>query len=155
MPVELYFATRRVYQPDEVIQLAHSPHLANAHPDWHVMEDAFEAARPAALHSRKTSRYACSTIEDCLTYYAAQPGGHVRRIYKVLMEDPTSVPMALAGRGLHHSANPAILAEIATEYWTKERHEWEYLEYLAPQMKVVAVHGVGLLSATHDIILLL
>jgi hypothetical protein len=53
------------------------------------------------------------------------------------MNDPVSVPMALTGRGLHHNAAPAVLADIAQEYWAQQRHEWEYLEFIAPEMGVI------------------
>ena len=53
------------------------------------------------------------------------------------MNDPVSAPMALTGRGLFHHNSPLILADMAKEYWTKQRHAWEYLEYLAPEMRII------------------
>ena len=54
------------------------------------------------------------------------------------MDDPVAVPMALTGAGQKHHASAATLALIAQEYWTKTLHDWEYLEYLALEMTVVA-----------------
>ena len=140
MLVQLYFATSRAYLPGQILRVpagAQAYHLGNAAAEWLAMETAFEAARPATHHSRMTSRFACETMEDCLTYYGPQAGGNVKRVYRVFMNDPVSVPMALTGRGHHHHASPATMAAIAQEYWEKQQHAWEYLEYLAPEMGVI------------------
>ena len=114
MLVQLYFATRRVYQPGDIVRFAHAPHLNGAAPSWLAMEAAFDAARPAGHPSRMNSRFACESMEDCLTYYAPQPGGTVgKRVYRVFMNEPVAVPMALTGRGQHHHAGPVILSAIA------------------------------------------
>ena len=141
MLVQLYFATSRVYQPGEIVRLptgTQAPHLNVAAASWLAMEAAFDAAKPAGHPSRMSSRFACETMEDCKTYYSPQSGGAAaKRIYRVFMNDPVAVPMALTGWGQHHHVVPATLVAIAQEYWAQQLHAWEYLEYLAPEMGVI------------------
>ncbi|MBA4191485.1 MAG: hypothetical protein C0467_26195 [Planctomycetaceae bacterium] len=138
MLVKLFFATSRAFVPGDIIQLPQAPHLNNAGAQWLAMEAAFEAAKPAALHSRGTSRFACLSMEDCLTFYGPQAvGANPKRVYRVFMHNPTTAPMALCGRGLHHHGTAATLAAIAQEYWAKQQHQWQYLEYIAPEMGVI------------------
>lgn len=138
---QLFFASSRIYQPCDIIRLVpgtHAPHLNGAVAPWLLMEAAFEAAKPAGHPSRISSRFACKTMEDCLAYYHPQPGGTAgKHVYRVFMTDPVAVPMALTGWGLQHYAAPAALAAIAQEYWAQNLHEWEFLEYLAPELGVI------------------
>jgi hypothetical protein len=140
MQVPLFFATSRSYNPGDVVRLnagQQAPHLNGAAPSWLSMEQAFELAKPVGHHSRLSSRFACETAEDCLTYYLAQPGAN-KKVYKVVMDDPVAVPMVLTGWGNHHHASPVTLAAIANEYWNKKLHNWEFLEFLAPEMTIIA-----------------
>jgi hypothetical protein len=137
MFLQVYFATSRVYQPGDIIRLAHAPHLNGADASWLTMEAAFDEARPAVYPSRMSSRFACATIEDCLAYYDAQAEAGEKRVYRAFMNDPVSVPMVLTSYGQRHHAAPETLAAIAHEYWAKQLHGWEYLEYLAAELGVV------------------
>ncbi|MGN6547045.1 MAG: hypothetical protein ACTHK7_18465 [Aureliella sp.] len=58
-------------------------------------------------------------------------------MYRVFLNDPVAVPMALTGWGQKHHAAPATLAAIAQEYWSKQLHAWTFLEYLAPEVGVI------------------
>jgi hypothetical protein len=100
------------------------------------MEVIFHAGCPAGRVSRKTARFACGSLEDCLVYASKQYTGQFY-IYEVEMADAAAAPMALAGYArkiIEH--DPQLAKTIATEYW-EPKHVWHYWEYLGSKMTIL------------------
>ena len=100
------------------------------------MEQIFHSACPTGRISRKTARFACSSLEDCLVYACEQYKGPFY-IYEVEMPDAVAAPMALTGYARKVAKNEWLLAKaIAAEYWDPKR-SWHYWEYLDSAMTIL------------------
>ena len=100
------------------------------------MERLFHDACPVGRVSRKTARFACSSLEDCLVYASKQYSAPFY-VYEVEMPDAVAAPMALAGHARKIIEQDLQRAEaMAAEYW-EPKHTWHYWEYLGGGMTVL------------------
>jgi hypothetical protein len=160
-PSILFSATEAVHQPGDVITgdakffsflegriaAAASAKTGNALEirsrqlvkNTYEMEQLFHSVCPAGRVSRKTARFACSSLEDCLVY-ASKQYAEPFYIYEVKMPDAIAAPMALTGYARKVVADdPPLAKAIAAEYW-EPKLAWHYWEYLASEM---TIHSSG------------
>jgi hypothetical protein len=157
-PSILFSASETVYQPSDVItgdakfytfleeRIAAAASAKTDNPfeirsrqlvkNTYEMEQIFHSACPTGRISRKTARFACSSLEDCLVYACEQHNGPFY-IYEVEMPDAVAAPMALTGYARKVAKNERLLAKaIAAEYWDPKR-SWHYWEYLGSAMTIL------------------
>ncbi len=87
--------------------------------------------------SRLTTQYAFEDVFQCLHYGNSEYDGQELHFYRVSMENPTEVPMALVDViGKLENPTDAQVAAIVAEYWNPTL-KWGVLEYPAPSMTVI------------------
>jgi hypothetical protein len=152
MPV-LFFASTQVYAIGHHFAPLLAPsagHLRRCQDaNWAAMEAEIERRRRPGEQPRATAYYATETVEECAVYIQYRPqefDAHGQPIpvpafyyYRVEMPHPTRCAMVLLDRALHHLSNPAVLDQIAEEYWRQPRHRWSFYEYLDSEMTVLDV----------------
>ncbi len=141
MPKIVFHVSTKQYERNQVVsvpageQTAFHGRLVAANAT--EVEQRIEGARPPAAQSRLTTQYAFDDVFQGLHYGNSQYNGQELHFYRVSMENPTEVPMALVDV-IKKVENPtaAQVAAIASEYWTPTL-KWDVLEYLDSSMTVI------------------
>ncbi len=141
MPKIVFHVSTKQYEPNQVVsvpageQTAFHGRLVAANAAG--AEQRLEGTRPPAAQSRLTTQYAFDDVFQCLHYGNSEYDGQELHFYRVSMENPTEVPMALVDAiGKFENPTDAQVAAIVAEYWNPTLN-WGVLEYLAPSMTVI------------------
>lgn len=141
MPKIVFHVSTNEYEPNQVVsvpageQTAFHERLVAANATG--AEQRLEATRPPGAQSRLTTQYAFDDVFQCLHYGNSQYNGQELHFYRVSMENPTEVPMALVDViGKLENPSNAQIAAIVAEYWNPTL-QWDVLEYLASSMTVI------------------
>ncbi|MDI1316899.1 hypothetical protein [Flavobacterium sp.] len=138
--IELYHITCIEYpigvvNPIEDLSFYHSKTLTDSR-SW--INDFLDENSPEDFPSRKKSFYACNTIANCkaLKSTICNEADCIPRIYKVRMNNPIKVPMALVTHLFKLGEDNTVNTDIANEYWTPTE-EWKFYEYLSEEMEII------------------
>jgi hypothetical protein len=158
MPLEAFHVSTEVYEVGQVVavptgqQTRFQGRLAAGNATQ--AEVRLEAGRPAGAQSRLTTQYAFADVYDCQNYGNSQYPDQELHFYRVSIEDPTRVPMAMVDIIKNvQGATAAQITALVNAYWNPTV-PWQVYEYLAGAMTILEkllapADGLALIAANY------